>query len=199
MDLAENLTCFVINRVLERRADDMDCSIALWTRGWWITQGYGENNPFARCSYREAIDIESERKNFEYPPKLALICRPSTSAPRGTFQAPGAVAIPKRSRRVLCARTTIVRPWPRWTYWFPASANSSRSQRERLDVLESRIREMNQDPANYWWYLDLRRFARFRIPGLAWASSASSMLTGIQYPRRASRSRTPGSLSSRRR
>ena len=33
------------------------------------------------------------------------------------------------------------------------------SQREeRLDVLESRIREMNQDPANYWWYLDLRRF-----------------------------------------
>lgn len=33
------------------------------------------------------------------------------------------------------------------------------SQREeRLDVLESRLREMRLDPASYWWYLDLRRF-----------------------------------------
>ena len=33
------------------------------------------------------------------------------------------------------------------------------SQREeRLDVLERRIKELGMDPANYWWYLDLRRF-----------------------------------------
>jgi len=33
------------------------------------------------------------------------------------------------------------------------------SQREeRLDVLESRLRETGLDPAAYWWYLDLRRF-----------------------------------------
>ena len=33
------------------------------------------------------------------------------------------------------------------------------SQREdRIDVLERRIREMDLDPAEYWWYMDLRRF-----------------------------------------
>ncbi len=33
------------------------------------------------------------------------------------------------------------------------------SQREeRLELLEGRIRELGMDPANYWWYLDLRRF-----------------------------------------
>jgi asparaginyl-tRNA synthetase len=33
------------------------------------------------------------------------------------------------------------------------------SQREeRLDVLENRIRANGMDPADYWWYLDLRRF-----------------------------------------
>jgi len=33
------------------------------------------------------------------------------------------------------------------------------SQREdRLDLLEQRIREINLDPADYWWYCDLRRF-----------------------------------------
>ncbi|MDX2175443.1 MAG: asparagine--tRNA ligase [Candidatus Sumerlaeia bacterium] len=33
------------------------------------------------------------------------------------------------------------------------------SQREeRLDVLEGRIRELGMEPADYWWYLDLRRY-----------------------------------------
>ena len=33
------------------------------------------------------------------------------------------------------------------------------SQREeRLDVIEARMREQQLDPANYWWYLDLRRY-----------------------------------------
>jgi asparaginyl-tRNA synthetase len=33
------------------------------------------------------------------------------------------------------------------------------SQREeRLDILESRMKEQGLDPAGYWWYLDLRRY-----------------------------------------
>jgi asparaginyl-tRNA synthetase len=33
------------------------------------------------------------------------------------------------------------------------------SQREeRLDVLQTRLAECNLDEADYWWYLDLRRF-----------------------------------------
>ncbi|MGL6194431.1 MAG: asparagine--tRNA ligase, partial [Thermoguttaceae bacterium] len=33
------------------------------------------------------------------------------------------------------------------------------SEREyRLDVLETRLKELNLEPENYWWYLDLRRF-----------------------------------------
>jgi asparaginyl-tRNA synthetase len=33
------------------------------------------------------------------------------------------------------------------------------SQREeRLDILEKRMKEQKLDPANYWWYLDLRRY-----------------------------------------
>jgi asparaginyl-tRNA synthetase len=33
------------------------------------------------------------------------------------------------------------------------------SQREeRLDVLQTRMKEQQLDPAAYWWYLDLRRY-----------------------------------------
>ena len=71
------------------------------------------------------------------------------------------------------------------------------SQREeRLDVLESRIREMNQDPANYWWYLDLRRFGSVPHSGFGMGfERLVMMLTGISNIRDALPfPRTPGSL-----
>jgi len=71
------------------------------------------------------------------------------------------------------------------------------SQREdRLDVLEDRIREMGQNPEDYWWYLDLRRFGSVPHAGFGLGfERLLMMLTGISnirdvipFPR------TPGSL-----
>lgn len=40
------------------------------------------------------------------------------------------------------------------------------SQREeRLDILESRIRELGMNPDDYWWYCDLRRYGSCRHAG----------------------------------
>ena len=40
------------------------------------------------------------------------------------------------------------------------------SQREeRLDVLEARMAELHLNPADYWWYLDLRRYGGTRHAG----------------------------------
>ena len=73
MDLAENLTCFVINRVLERRADDMDLFDRFVDKGLVDRLKGMVAQPFARCSYREAIDIlKASGKNFEYPAKFGL-------------------------------------------------------------------------------------------------------------------------------
>ena len=63
-------------------------------------------------------------------------------------------------------------------------------------MLESRIREMNQDPANYWWYLDLRRFGSVPHSGFGMGfERLVMMLTGISNIRDALPfPRTPGSL-----
>lgn len=31
-------------------------------------------------------------------------------------------------------------------------------QEERLDVLEKKLKELDLNPEDYWWYLDLRRY-----------------------------------------
>lgn len=55
------------------------------------------------------------------------------------------------------------------------------SQREeRLDVLESRIVKLGFDPADYWWYLDLRRFGSAPHAGFGLGfERALMLLTGI--------------------
>jgi asparaginyl-tRNA synthetase len=55
------------------------------------------------------------------------------------------------------------------------------SQREeRLDVLESRIREMGQNIEDYWWYLDTRRFGTVPHAGFGMGfERLLMMLTGI--------------------
>jgi len=56
------------------------------------------------------------------------------------------------------------------------------SQREhRLDVLESRFKECDLDPAEYWWYLDLRRFGTVPHAGFGLGlERAVLLITGMQ-------------------
>ena len=69
------------------------------------------------------------------------------------------------------------------------------SQREeRLDVLDSRIREMDLDPASYWWYRDLRRYGTVPHAGfglgferaIQYATGMANIRDVIPFPR------TPG-------
>ena len=70
------------------------------------------------------------------------------------------------------------------------------SQREeRLDVLESRMKEQDLDPDSYWWYLDLRRYGTVPHSGFGlglertvqFVTGMSNIRDVIPFPR------TPGS------
>ena len=158
--------------------------------------------PFARCSYREAIDIlKASGKNFEYPAKFGLDLQTEHERflAEEHFKRPVAVYdYPKEikafymrqndDRETVAAMDVLV---PRIGELIGGS-----QREERLDVLESRIREMNQDPANYWWYLDLRRFGSVPHSGFGMGfERLVMMLTGISNIRDALPfPRTPGSL-----
>ena len=59
------------------------------------------------------------------------------------------------------------------------------SQREeRHDVLEERIRECGMDPADYWWYLELREFGTVPHSGFGLGlERAVQFITGMQNVR----------------
>ncbi len=119
---------------------------------------------FERVTYTEAIDILTKSgESFEFPVEWG-------------------VDIQSEHERHLAEqhfkRPVIVTDYPRQIKAFYMRLNDDEktvaamdvllpkvgeiiggSQREdRLELLEQRIRQMGQDPANYWWYLDLRRF-----------------------------------------
>lgn len=202
MDLAEGLTCHVIDKVLTRCAADVDLfnrfvdtELVDRLRGM-IAQ------PFARVSYTEAVAILQEcGKHFEFPVAFGadLQTEHERYLAEEHFRRPVAVYdYPKTIKafymrlndddETVAAMDVLV---PRIGELIGGS-----QREERLEVLECRIRELGQDPAHYWWYTDLRRFGSAPHAGFGMGfERLLMMLTGITnirdvipFPR------TPGNL-----
>lgn len=202
MDLAEGLTRHVIDHVLTRCAADID----LFNR--FVDTGLVERlrgmiaQPFARIPYAEAINIlQDSDKAFAFPVAFGTdlqseheryLAEEHFRRPVAVFDYPKSIkAFYMRLNddgETVAAMDVLV---PRIGELIGGS-----QREERLDVLEDRIRELGQDPADYWWYLDLRRFGSAPHAGFGLGfERLLMMVTGIAnirdvipFPR------TPGSL-----
>jgi asparaginyl-tRNA synthetase len=163
---------------------------------------------FVRVPYREAIDILAKSgKKFEFAPKFGLdlqteherfLAEDHFHGPVTVYNYPKAIKAfymrQNEDEETVAAMDLLV---PRIGELIGGS-----QREERLDVLENRILEMmkggNRDEilAEYWWYLDLRRFGSVPHAGFGLGFERLIMLlTGIAnirdvlpFPR------TPGSL-----
>ncbi len=203
MELAEGLVRHVVAHVLDKCAADVELFDRFVDKGLKDRLQHMLQQPFARISYTGAIDILLAAKdaNFVYPVKWGM-------------------DLQTEHERYLAEehfkRPVIVHDYPKEIKAFYMRANDDRetvaamdvlvpgigeliggSQREdRLDVLEGRIGELGQNPDDYWWYLDLRRYGSVPHAGFGLGfERLLMMLTGIAnirdvipFPR------TPGSL-----
>ena len=122
-------------------------------------------NDFRRLSYTEAVDIlKSSGKTFEYPVEWGhnLQAEHERYLDRRKIQrAAHRVRLPGRDQTVLHARrTTTAKRSARWTCSSPASAKSSAaaSAKNGSTCSKRRMDEQDLNTADYWWYLDLRRY-----------------------------------------
>ncbi len=202
MELGEGLTRHVIDHVLTRCGEDL----ALFDK--YVDKGLADRlksmiaRPFARISYGEAVGIlEDCGREFEFPVAFGAdlqseheryLAEEHFRRPVVVYDYPKAIkAFYMRLNdddETVAAMDVLV---PRIGELVGGS-----QREERLDVLERRIREMGQDPADYWWYLDLRRFGSVPHAGFGLGFERLLMLlTGITnirdvipFPR------TPGNL-----
>jgi asparaginyl-tRNA synthetase len=163
-DLAERFLKSVFTDVLDRCEDDMAFFEKRVEPQAIERMKTVIEKPFERIPYREAVSIlEKSGEKFEFPVGFGLDLQ--SEHERWLTE-----------KHVGCP--VVVTDWPASIKAFYMYRNDDEetvaamdvlvggvgeiiggSQREhRLDVLESTIRGQGLDPADYWWYLDLRRF-----------------------------------------
>ncbi len=202
MDLAEGLVRGVIGHVLAHCAPDLELFNNFVDTELLARLEGMLKEPFARMPYAEAVKALLESgKDFEYPVLYGMDLQ--TEHERWLSES-------------LLKKPVIVYDYPKDIKPFYMRLNNDGesvaamdllvprigelvggSQREeRIDLLEARLRETGQNPEDYWWYLDLRRFGSVPHSGFGMGFERLLMLlTGvtnirdvIPFPR------TPGSL-----
>ena len=186
MELAEGLIQHTIKHVVEKCADD----IALFDK--FVAPGLLNDlngmleKGCARVSYRDAVDLlQKSGKKFEYPVSFGtdlqteherFLAEEYFKSPVTVYDYPkGIKAFYMRmndDNETVAAMDLLV---PRIGELVGGS-----QREERLDRLTQRIVELGQNPEDYWWYLDLRRFGSVPHSGFGMGFERMIMLlTGI--------------------
>jgi len=164
MDLAEAFLKYIFQHVLETCPEDMEFFNQRIDNSVLATAENIINNQFERLTYTDAIALlEKADKTFDYPVKWGLDLQSEHE---------------RYLAEDLFKKPVIVTDYPVEIKAFYMRLNEDEktvramdilapkigeiiggSQREeRLDVLERRIQAQGLNPADYWWYLDLRRY-----------------------------------------
>ena len=201
MELAEGLLKRIFRDVLEKCPDDMQFFNDRIDKTILETIHHILGSEFLRVSYTEAVEIlEKSGQTFEFPVGWG-----------NDLQAEHERYLTEKHFK----RPVILYDYPRTIKPFYMRVNDDGrtvramdvlvpkvgeiiggSQREeRLDVLESRMKEQGLEPEDYWWYLDLRRFGTVPHAGfglgleriLLFITGMANIRDVIPFPR------TPGS------
>ncbi|HUU39816.1 MAG TPA: asparagine--tRNA ligase, partial [Desulfatiglandales bacterium] len=163
INIGEQLIKYTLNNILENCPDDIDFFNRFVDKDLISNIDHIIAGPFERLTYTEAVEILSKAKEkFEFPVEWGK-------------------DIQSEHERYLCEhlkRPVVVTDYPKEIKPFYMKVNEDGrtvravdillpgigeiiggSQREDVyDILLDRIKEMNLDPADYWWYLDLRKY-----------------------------------------
>ena len=186
MDLAEDMVRYCVKHVVEHCAEDIELFSKFVAPGLRDTLDSIINQPFARITYSEAIEImQKSGESFEYKPEYG-------------------VDMQTEHERFLAEkyfkRPVIVRDYPKEIKAFYMRMNDDNktvaamdvlvpgigeliggSQREeRYDRLVARIEEMGMKEEDYSWYLDSRRYGSVPHAGFGLGFERMMLLlTGI--------------------
>jgi len=186
MDNAEAMIKYVIGAVLARCPQEMTFFNSFVDKGLLDRLDHVVNSDFRRVTYTEAVEILKEH-NDEFDYKVFWGCDLQTEHERylteKVFKKPIFVTnYPKEIKAFYMRLDDDGRTVAAADCLVPAIGEiiGGSQREERLDVLEARMAECGLDPADYWWYLDLRRYGTCRHAGYGMGFERLIMyLTGV--------------------
>ena len=187
MDLAESMLKYVINYVLENCPEEMEFFNNFIDKGLLDRSNNVVNSEFGRISYTDAVkELEKHNNEFEY--KVSWGVDLQTEHERYLSEK-------------IFKKPVFVTDYPQEIKAFYMKLNQDGktvaaadllapgigeiiggSQREdSLEKLQNKIKELNMDEKDYWWYLDLRKYGSVPHSGFGLGFERLMMyITGMQ-------------------
>jgi len=186
MQLAEDMIKYIINYVLEECPEEMAFFNQFIDKGLIERLQNVVNSEFKRLPYTEAVELlQKSGKKFEY--KVEWGAELQTEHERylteEVFKKPVIVIdYPKDVKAFYMRVNDDGKTVAAMDVLVPGIGEliGGSQREERIDVLESRIKEMGLNKEDYWWYMDLRKYGTAKHAGFGLGFERAVMyLTGI--------------------
>ena len=186
MELAESMIKYVINDVFEKCPQEMEFFNKFVDKGLIDRLRNVADNEFGRVTYTEAIDILLNcGEKFDYPVSwgIDLQTEHERYLTEKVFKKPIFVTdYPKEIKAFYMRLNDDGKTVAAVDCLVPGIGEivGGSQREERLDVLTSRMAELDLKEEDYWWYLDLRRYGSCRHAGFGLGFERLVMyLTGV--------------------
>ena len=187
MDLAESMLKYVINYVLEHCPEEMEFFNNFIDKTLLDRLNNVVNSDFGRITYTDAV-AELEKHNDEFEYKVSWGVDLQTEHERylseKIFKKPVFVTdYPAEIKAFYMKLNPDGRTVAASDLLAPGIGEIiGGSQREdNLEILQSKIKDLNMDEQDYWWYLDLRRYGSVPHAGFGLGFERLMMyMTGMQ-------------------
>ncbi|HSA34796.1 MAG TPA: asparagine--tRNA ligase [bacterium] len=164
MQLAEDMTKFIIRFVLDRAPEEMKFFNAMIDKGLLERLEQVASSDFGRVTYTEAVDLlKKSGRTFEYPVEWGkdLQTEHERYLTEDVFKKPVFVInYPKEIKAFYMRQNDDGKTVAAMDMLVPGIGEliGGSQREERHDVLTRRIEELGLKREDYWWYLDIRRF-----------------------------------------
>lgn len=199
MDLAEEMTKYVVSHLLANCKAEIDffnqhVDTNLLTRLTNLV-----NNRFERITYTQAIDLLIKNNdNFEYKVKWGsdIQTEHERFIAEKIYNKPVFVTdYPKEIKSFYMRLNDDGKTVRAMDMLVPGVGEliGGSQREERLDILQSRLKEFNLDEKDYWWYLELRKYGGTKHAGygigferfIMYVTGVSNIRDVIPFPRTA--------------
>ena len=186
MDTAEAMVKYIINRTIERCPQEMQFFNSFVDKGLLDRLHNVVSNDFARVSYTEAVDIlKNCGEKFDYPVEwgIDLQTEHERYLTEKVFKKPIFVTdYPKEIKAFYMKLNPDGKTVAAADLLVPGIGEliGGSQREENYDKLLCRIKELNMNPEDYSWYLDLRKYGGVTHSGFGLGFERMIMyLTGV--------------------